>query len=167
MYATSRGRNFKSSIFAEVKVVEPHRDETTLSERLNRLWATVHPGQRPYTYEQVASGLADLGYDISVTYLWQLRKGEKSNPTLQHIQGLAQFFGVPAAYFLDSAEEARVNRQLELLLAMKNAHVRNIAMRAHGLEEADLVAIETMLTSLRAARGLPDPLPSQSGAKDA
>lgn len=126
----------------------------TFAQRLNHLWETVHPPGRPYTYEQVAAGVAELGYDISVPYLWQLRHGKRENPTLQHIQGLAAFFGVPASYFLDPEQEQRVNDELHVIAAMRDAGVRNVALRTHGLNERDLAALDAMITSLREARGL-------------
>lgn len=55
---------------------------------------------------------APAGVTISQSYIWQLRKGKKDNPTLKHLQALADFFGVPAAYFFDSEVTARVNDQL-------------------------------------------------------
>ncbi len=129
-------------------------DSRTFADRLNHLWETVHPPGRPYTYEQVAQGIAERGFEISVAYLWQLRNGTRTNPTLQHIQGLAAFFGVPAAYFIDEAEEERVNKQLGLVAALRDADVRNVALRTHGLGERDLAALNAMIDSLREARGL-------------
>lgn len=127
----------------------------TFAQKLDHLFRTIHPsGSRPYTYEQVVAGLAERGYEMSVSYLWNLRKGSRDNPTLQHIQGLAAFFGVPPAYFFDDDEEARVNEQLETLALLRDADVRSFALRAHGLDGPDLQALNAMLTSLRMARGL-------------
>lgn len=131
-------------------------ESRSFAQRLNHLWETVHPAGKPYTYEQVADGVAELGYEISAAYLWQLRHGKRENPTLQHIQGLAAFFGVPASYFLNPAEEKRINEELEVIVAMRDAGVRNVALRTHGLSERDLAALDAMITSLREARGLSD-----------
>lgn len=131
-------------------------DARSFAERLDHLWQTVHPGDRPYTYEQVAAQLAADGCDISVSYLWQLRKGERDNPTLRHVQGIAHFFGVPASYFFDTDEEQRVNAQLALVASMRDARVRNLALRAHGLTESDFAALNAMMTSLKEARGTPE-----------
>lgn len=38
---------------------------------------------------------------ISGNYIWQLRKGKRSNPTKRHIEALAEYFDIPAAYFHD------------------------------------------------------------------
>ncbi|TWP34464.1 helix-turn-helix domain-containing protein [Leekyejoonella antrihumi] len=138
---------------------QPDSQPRTFAQLLDHLWQTVHPLGKPYTYEQVAAGVAAAGGEISVAYLWQLRKGERTNPTLQHIQALATFFGVPAAYFLDPEQERRINQHLDLLSAMRDTNVRNIALRAHGLGERELAALNAMVTSLREAKGLDDPDP--------
>jgi ESX-1-secreted protein regulator len=129
------------------------------AEKLNHLWDTVHPPGRPNTLDQVVDGVAAAGYEISASYLSQLRNGVKTNPTLNTIRGLAAFFGVPAAYFLDEAEEARINDQLSVIVAMRDAGVRNVALRTHGLSDRDLAALHAMISSLREARGLPPDQP--------
>lgn len=61
--------------------------------------------------------------------------------TLKHLQALADFFGVPAAYFFDDEVTARVNEQLETLRAEQirresndaQGQVAVIAMRAGEL----------------------------------
>lgn len=131
----------------------------TFAERLNHLWETVHPLGKPYTYDQVAEGLGALGYEISVSYLWQLRNGRRDNPTLHHISGLAAFFGVPGAYFLDREQAKRIDAELDLIAALRDAGVRNVALRTHGLHGRDLAALDAMITSLREARGLTDGRP--------
>lgn len=78
---------------------------------------------------------------ISQSYIWQLRKGRKINPTLRHVQALAKFFGVPAAYFVDTGVAERVDRQLKILAAEQTRRETNeasedvalLAMRAGEL----------------------------------
>lgn len=43
---------------------------------------------------------------ISGNYIWQLRKGKRDNPTKRHIEALAEYFEVPAAYFHDQPSPA-------------------------------------------------------------
>lgn len=111
-----------------------------LSDRLNHLFASVRPvsGQE-YTNEQVASAISVGGVTISQSYIWQLRKGRKDNPTLKHVQALAEFFGVPAAYFFDDDVSDRVGERLSALRAEQDkaggAEVRLMAMRAGELSE--------------------------------
>lgn len=96
-------------------------DPVTLADRLNHLFATVRPrgrGNREYSNEDVAAEIGRVsGVTISQSYIWQLRKGKKDNPTLRHLQALAEFFGVPVAYFFDNEITDRVNAQLHELRA--------------------------------------------------
>ncbi|MDQ2707612.1 MAG: helix-turn-helix domain-containing protein [Actinomycetota bacterium] len=114
-----------------------------LPDKLNHLFEAVRPRDgRPYSNEHVATAVEQAsGITISQSYIWQLRKGKKDNPTLKHLQALANFFGVPAAYFFDDEVTARVNQQLETLRAEQacresnDAHdqARLMAMRAGEL----------------------------------
>jgi transcriptional regulator with XRE-family HTH domain len=116
-----------------------------LADKINHLFATVRPrgsGQREFSNEQVAAEIGSTsGVSISQSYIWQLRKGKKDNPTLKHLQALADFFGVPAAYFFDDEVTARVNQQLKMLqeeqarreLNADHEQVALMAMRAGEL----------------------------------
>ncbi|MFG2179986.1 helix-turn-helix domain-containing protein [Streptomyces abikoensis] len=88
----------------------------SLADKLNHLFATVKPrAGGEYSNEHVAEAIRRAGVTISQSYIWQLRKGKKHNPTLKHVQALADFFGVPAAYFFDDEVTNRVGHQLQLL----------------------------------------------------
>lgn len=93
----------------------------TLADKINYLFATVRPrggDKREYSNEHVAAAIGRAsGVTISQSYIWQLRKGKKDNPTLKHLQALADFFGVPAAYFFDNEVTDRINVQLQALAA--------------------------------------------------
>lgn len=113
-----------------------------LAERLNHLFAAVRPdGGQEYSNEQVAAAITRTGVTISQSYIWQLRKGKKTNPTIKHLQALAGFFGVPVSYFLDDEAAGQVNGQLEALQAeqarlaeaLERGEVRLMAMRAGEL----------------------------------
>jgi transcriptional regulator with XRE-family HTH domain len=138
----------------------------TFADRLNYLWETVHPPGKPNTYEQVSDGIAAAGFEISPGYLYQLRSGKKTNPTLNLIQALARYFKIPTAYFFDDDEAARIGEQLELLAAMRDAGVRKVALRTSGLTERDMSALHAMISSLREARGLPRNDPDDPGRPD-
>ncbi|WP_346078259.1 helix-turn-helix domain-containing protein [Actinocorallia cavernae] len=116
-----------------------------LADRLNHLFATVRAkGGQEYSNEQVASAIRADGTPISQSYIWQLRKQKKTNPTLRHLQGLANFFGVPAAYFFDDQVARSVDNKLDVLLAeqtrlaeaVDNGDVRLMALRAGELSPA-------------------------------
>jgi transcriptional regulator with XRE-family HTH domain len=128
----------------------------TLADKLNHLFATVRPPKGEYTHEQVATAIEQAGGPtISATYVWQLRKGLRDNPTKHHLEALAAFFGVPAAYFLDEETAARVNEQLDLLTAFRDPHVRDLAVRASGLSPETLKTVIDMVDRARELEGLP------------
>jgi transcriptional regulator with XRE-family HTH domain len=137
---------------------EPARPKT-LADKLDYLFRTVRPkGRGEYTYREVAQAIngAPDGTTISASYLWQLRRGEKDNPTIKHIEALAKFFGVPASYFLDDQAAKEITAQLELLAAMRDNDVREIALRASDLSDAALHMIRNVIENTRKLEGLPN-----------
>jgi transcriptional regulator with XRE-family HTH domain len=128
----------------------------TLADKLNHLFATVHPAQGEYTHEQVATAIEQAGGPtISATYVWQLRKGLRDNPTKHHMEALAKFFGVPPAYFFDEEVAARIDEQLDLLAAFRDPQVRELALRASGLSPETLKTMIDMVDRARELEGLP------------
>lgn len=114
----------------------------SLAGRLDHLFSVVRRSDgREYSNEQVAQSVVDAGVTISQSYIWQLRKGRKTNPTLKHLQALGEFFGVPPAYFFDDHVAGRVDDQLAALTAERARltegepanEVRLMAMRAGEL----------------------------------
>jgi len=131
----------------------------TLAAKVDHLFSTVRSREGgEYSFEEVAEAIrAKGGPTISATYVWQLRKGLRDNPTKRHLEALAGFFGVPPAYFFDDAEAERINAELTLLSALRDAPVRRIALRANGLSPRSLEAIVEMVGRVRELEGLPDP----------
>ena len=131
----------------------------TLAEKIDHLFHTVRPaGGGEYSHEDVASGIrAQGGPTISATYLWQLRKGLRDNPTKKHLEALSMFFGVPPAYFFDEDDADRIDAELEMLAAMRDTSVRQIALRASGLSAESLDAIAEMIELVRQLEGLDRP----------
>jgi len=78
---------------------------------------------------------------VSAAYIWQLRKGVRDNPTERHLEALADSFGVPPSHFFDEDDARRVDAELELLAAMRDAGVRHVALRATGPSPTSLAAI--------------------------
>ena len=131
--------------------------QRSLAEKLDHLFATVHPAKGEYTHQQVAVAIeAAGGPTISATYLWQLRNGKRDNPTMRHLEALSAFFGVPPTYFFDDEAAARIDAELELLTSLREASVRQLALRASGLSEVSLGALADMVDSARRLEGLPD-----------
>jgi transcriptional regulator with XRE-family HTH domain len=144
-----------------------HPQPLTLADKLNHLFATVHPAQGEYTHEQVATAIEQAGGPtISATYVWQLRRGLRDNPTKHHMEALARFFGVPPAYFFDDEVAARIDEQLDLLAAFRDPQVRELTLRASGLSPETLKTVIDMVDRARELEGLPK-RPAAAGIKGA
>lgn len=133
------------------------RDRQTLADKLNHLFATVHPVSRgPYSNDEVAASIREQGGPtVSGTYIWYLRRGERDNPTMKHIEALANFFGVPPAYFFDNAAAAKVDEELTLLNALRETGVETLALRVAGLSSKSLDSIVDMVDRVRELERLP------------
>ncbi|MEU4245729.1 helix-turn-helix transcriptional regulator [Actinoplanes sp. NPDC026619] len=107
----------------------------SVAEKLDRLFTRIREnGRNEFTYSAVAKAIQEQqGVSISHTYIWQLRTGRRENPTIQHLSAIAKFFGVPVAYFLNDRETSKVESELELLSAIREAGVTEIALRAAAL----------------------------------
>lgn len=135
---------------------------SSLADKLNGLFTRVlSPNGDEFTLEEVVAGIrAERGVDgatISVSYLWQLRKGLRTNPTLRHLEVLARFFGVSLAYFLDESSYRRIEDQLASIALLRDQSVHRVAARAAGLSPDSLQAIAQMIEMARRAEGLPGP----------
>ena len=128
----------------------------SLAEKLDRLFRAVRPaGRGEYSYQEIADAIrAEGGPTISATYLWQLRKGIRDNPTKNHLAALARFFGVSPAYFFDDDAAEVVDAQLCLLAAMRDTSVRTVALRAAGLSVESLAAVQAVIDHARRLEGL-------------
>ena len=128
-----------------------------LADRLDHLFRTVHPKDRgPCTPAEVAEAINETAGErvISSTYVWQLRTGRRDNPTQKHLAALAAFFGVSPMYFFPQTEADRSAVPPELVAALKNNDVRDMALRAAGLSDRALRAIKDMIENARAVEGL-------------
>lgn len=119
----------------------------TLAAKIDRLFQIVRrPDGEQYTNEEVATACREAtGESFSATYLWQLRTGRRDNPTKRHLEALAEFFDVPVAYFFDDDQGKQIHAELELLGALRNAEVRNVALRAVNLSQDGLGTINDMI----------------------
>ncbi|MQA10401.1 MAG: XRE family transcriptional regulator [Pseudonocardiaceae bacterium] len=110
----------------------------SLAEKLNYLFASqVSQDGQEYSNEHVATAITTQGdAKISQSYIWQLRKAKKDNPTYKHLQALAGFFGVPVSYFFDDEVTDRVNQQLQSLKS-ERVRLRELA----GDSDAQLMAM--------------------------
>lgn len=153
-----------------------------LAEKLNRLFAVVHPPERgPYSNREVERYLAETSEDgaptVSANYLSFLRRAQKTNPTSNSLRAIARFFDIDPGYLLADDEDARrIDQQLEALALVANANVRGIATRASGLApEAQSWVLQMLDTLPQAQRVEPesksdrteqDRDPAEGGAAD-
>ena len=138
------------------KTADAGRSAATLAERIDHLFRNVHPGRRkPYPIREVADEInAAAGEQvISHSYLWALRRGAKTNPSMIQIAALAAFFKVSPLYFYDVPGQPPIDPATEL--ALSDSAVREIAMRASGLPETALRALTDMADAARELAGLP------------
>lgn len=132
---------------------------SSLAAKLEHLFATVFPRARgrPYSPAEVAAIIEEQGGpSISGTYIWMLRHGRRTNPSMQVIGAIARAFGVPVEYFYDEETTRRVDEQLRLVAALSDAGVRDLATRAADLSPASRQAIQEMVNHVRRVEGVPD-----------
>lgn len=135
-------------------------DRRSFAAKLNHLFETVVPvGGGTYSTEEVARAISSGSVSISGSYIWLLRKGQRDNPTLKHIEALARFFGVPPAYFFEDQVAKAVDRELELMVALRSAGVQHVALRAAGLSPRSLRTIKEIIERARELEGLPEESP--------
>ena len=125
-------------------------EQRSLADKLEHLFRVVHPADRgPYTYEEVAQAVRDRGGPtISAAYIWQLRQGRRDNPTMKHLEALAGFFGVPVSYFFDEEQSRLVDEEIELLQAMRDAEVRDVALRTMQLSPEARRSVSAIIAEL-------------------
>ena len=128
-----------------------------LSIKLNKLFDTMRkPSDPPLSNAAAAKAITrKTGVSISSAYLWQLRTGVKTNPTVTHLRAIAQFFGVAPSYLVDPGIDPDIDAQLNLLQAMRDAGVRDLAMRASGLTPQALNSLRAMVDHARQLEQLP------------
>lgn len=107
-----------------------------LARRLEILLdVVVAEGGEPYKFTDIQKALAEKGVSLSRARWFYMREG--TGPMVKDrelLTALADFFGVPSAYLIDSDPELpkRVEAQLKLLKSMRIAEVRSFAARALG-----------------------------------
>ena len=83
-------------------------------------------------------------------------QGGPGQPHQAAPEALADFFGVPPSYFFDEDAAHVVDAELELLVALRDGAVRDVALSAAGLSQQSLAAIQAMIDQARRLEGLPD-----------
>lgn len=136
----------------------PEPEPTSLAAKIDKLFQVVRkPNREQYSHDEVARACREAtGESFSTTYLWQLRTGRRDNPTKRHLEALAQFFQVSPAYFFDDEQSAKIAEELELLGALRDAGVRNVALRAVTLSPAGLDTISDMIDAIARREAIRD-----------
>ena len=131
-------------------------EEPTLADKIDLLFRTVRrPDGSEYSYEAIAEELRKAdGPTVSAAYLWQLRKGNRDNPTKAHLEALASFFGVPASYFFDDQSSEEITEQLETLAKLNELGVQQLAFRSADLSPEAQQQILKAIEDARNQEGL-------------
>jgi len=139
-------------------VMAEREPASTLADKISKLFAASHRrGERPIKVEEVVETINSWGgVTISTAYLYLLKSGKRDNPGKAHLEALARYFGVSPAYFFDDAIAREVDAQLTLLMAMREAGVAHLALRAAALSPAAREAIAGMVEHARRLEGLLD-----------
>jgi transcriptional regulator with XRE-family HTH domain len=144
-------------------------DGSGLATRLNKLFELMRKaGTPPLSNAAAAAAITDkTGVPISPAYLWQLRSGLKTNPTVAHLRAIADYFGVPPSYLIDRGTDPAIDAQLNLLQALRDNGVRDLAARASGLTPQALNSLAAIVDHLRELERLPPISSRQNDQLDA
>ena len=129
----------------------------SFAERLDFLFRTHRrPDGHEYSTRQVAVWIQEQrDHPVSPAYIWQLRSGERDNPTKRPLEDLAAFFGVSPQYFFEEDETERTQTESALLAALQQQpEVRHLALRSLGVSAESLQAIGETIERVRALEGL-------------
>ncbi|KPC61096.1 helix-turn-helix domain-containing protein [Streptomyces chattanoogensis] len=148
---------------------------STLAERLNHLFAHMHPAGAPYTNafvaDEISAGTGEYGgVRVTEQYLSMLRNGRRTNPSPELLRALAKFFAVPVGYLLGDLSQpqaARVEEEVRFLAAMRDQRVRAIALRSVGLPPEVQESLTTIISQFRQQMNLPADPPDQGGERRA
>ena len=106
-----------------------------------------------YTLREVADEVTRMGTPISHAYIGYLRRGERTDPTIGHLRGLAAFFGVPVEYFITPEVADAVDKELVLASTLQDLQARSVALRESVVPGAE-AAIDTMTRLLEVIRDI-------------
>lgn len=157
-----------------------------IADKLDHLIRVVHPvGRGPLSYMEIAEAIKKKagpdGPTVSHATIQKIRKGEITDPKISTLTVIAGFFGVPVTYFIDDEVTERVDAKIDkikkrvelsraeqdLVAALGDNDVRDVAVRMNGLSVASLHAIRGVIEQARRLEGLPDnPTPRPRRAPD-
>lgn len=137
---------------------EPGVDWTaSFAEKLNHLFDVVRNPEsgKPYSNEELARWCTrTTGHTMSRTFVWQLRTGQRTNPTLRNLNAMAGFFSVPLAYFEPGERSDRIAEQLRLARRLADARSESMVTRAANLSPESIRLLAGMIDRLAEADDL-------------
>jgi transcriptional regulator with XRE-family HTH domain len=144
-----------------------------LNDRLAFLFDRIRdPGGDKYTLREVADAISAqaeavpaLIAPLSHTFLGQLCTGERDNPTVKQLRGLARFFGVPIESFTSTRVAAEVDKELDLLAMLQEVQARTVALRQTVIPQAE-ETIEALTGLLGAIKDMQPDRPSAPTTPD-
>jgi transcriptional regulator with XRE-family HTH domain len=127
------------------------QDKRSFADKLAFLIETVHPADRgPYSYREIAAGVAGHPGAMTAAYVHQLVKGKQLNPRIGYVEALASFFGVPVTYFVDDEITEEIEDQIAQLRVWRDDDALRIAERVVQLGPRDRHTVTTLIESLHA-----------------
>lgn len=131
-------------------MAEASGDSNTFAAKLATLRDTIRrPDGKRYTLDQIAAACRDYtGDTFSKQYVSDLLSGKYTAPTQPKIEALANFFGVPAAYFFNDALSVQMQEDLRLGAAIRVAGVRGLAARMLEFDSASRETLTRMLEKI-------------------
>ena len=136
---------------------QPDRRPQDFPGKLRRLIAVLHPpGRHPLSDRAIAARVRENGGSISASYVAELRKGIKPDPSLTYVQQLAAAFGVSAGYFTDPEVYERVSLELDRIEQINqqgsNQQLVELATRMASLTESDRDTVAALVQRELSAR---------------
>lgn len=136
-----------------------------MAQKIDRLFRTaLRDDGGEFTYRQVEAGVRALTRQrkepdtLSASYLCELRKGNRTNPTLKQVELIAEFFDVPVTYFVGTPDRVEtIDADLSLVRALRDRKVRDIALQVASLTPAGVHVVAELITSLQAVPGMTRP----------
>lgn len=103
-----------------------------LAANLKWLFENVRrPNGKKHTPQEVADHVVQrFGGRCTREYITYLRSGATDNPTKRVIDGIADFFDISPAYFVDEERAREIQDQLNMAVMLRDDGVRAVALRA-------------------------------------
>ncbi len=101
------------------------------AERLNYLFESIRPlGRGPFLNAEVVDAVRSMGVRMSAPYMSQLRRGERTNPSLRTINAIAAFFRIMPEYFTDEQRYTELHALIGAMSAVQREDdVREMTLR--------------------------------------